>query len=344
MKKKYNPYSSKNALFVSLALSLFCHLLLVRATAFNFRTTHDVAYDSISYDILLSYFGTVVFLFILFKYSFWISQKNIEPIKKNLIILIGLLLLAIPLSIFFSYIYNLLLSNPKIYFGNEVVYKKLLLDNMYAFIVFLITLSISIIIRSQKLEAESVRYHYEALKNQLNPHFLFNTLNTLDGLIGHDDEKAHHYLQNLSLTFRHAIQREEVVELSEELKLVEAYFYMMKIRYGESIHLHHNINEKHKSCFVLHISLQLLIENAVKHNAINDKYPLTIMIETTDDCKIRVANNKNWKWKEDESTGIGLANLSERYMLQYGKEVKVIDNPDIFCVEIPLIEQVQSKS
>jgi len=111
-----------------------------------------------------------------------------------------------------------------------------------AVIVFLSTWAISafvcnqqVLVENQRLVAENIRNRYEALKHQLDPHFLFNSLNTLDGLIGFDDDKARQYLQNLSSTFRYTIQNKEITTLKDELNFVECYAYLMKIRYGDNL-------------------------------------------------------------------------------------------------------------
>lgn len=341
MKKAYNPYSGKNALLVSLAICFFYYLLMASTALLNFQSKSGISLGSILFDVLISYIGTVILVFIQFKFSFWVVQKNLEPYKKHLVILVGLFLITPPLSFFFSYLYDLLLSNPSLYLGN-VIYKKLMQDFIYAFIVFLITLSIFTILRGQKLESESIRNRFEALKNQLDPHFLFNSLNTLDALIGYDDEKAHEYLQNLSLIFRHTFQNKEIVELSEELNLIKAYAHILEIRYDNGLILEYQIDDKYCSSLILQVSLQLLVENAVKHNIANEKYPLHILIKTTESGSIRVENNKNLRLDKNTGTGVGLTNLSERYMLLFNKEIKIENGADIFSVEIPLISHISN--
>jgi LytS/YehU family sensor histidine kinase len=191
----------------------------------------------------------------------------------------------------------------------------------------------------QNLITENIRSRYEALKNQLNPHFLFNTLNTLDGLIGFDDEKAHNYLQNLSSSFRYTIQNKEIITLKEELKFVESYVYLMKIRYGDDLSVQYAIDEKYSDFCIMPITLQLLIENAIKHNVINDEQPLKIHIETTGKESVVVSNAIQPKISPEAGEGIGLANLIERYNLLFGKEVTITQN-GVFAVEIPLIKTV----
>jgi LytS/YehU family sensor histidine kinase len=164
-------------------------------------------------------------------------------------------------------------------------------------------------------------------------------LNTLDGLIGFDDEKAHYYLQNLSSSFRYTIQNKEITTLKDELQFVESYSYLMKIRYGDSLKIQYAVDEKYKNYYIMPVSLQLLIENAIKHNVINDKHPLTIYIETSENETITVYNAIQPKINAEEGEGIGLANLIERYKLLFGMEVMITKN-GIFGVEIPLIKQI----
>jgi LytS/YehU family sensor histidine kinase len=196
-----------------------------------------------------------------------------------------------------------------------------------------------VLLENQQLIAENMRNRYEALKNQLNPHFLFNTLNTLDGLIGFDDEKAHNYLQNLSSSFRYTIQNKEITTLKEELDFVKSYTYLMKIRYGENLTIQYAVDEKYNNFQIMPISLQLLIENAIKHNVINDKHPLTIFVETTENDSIKVSNTIQPKINAEAGEGVGLANLVERYNLLFGKDVVITQN-GVWGVEIPLIGEI----
>ncbi len=196
-------------------------------------------------------------------------------------------------------------------------------------------------LENQKLVIENMRNRYEALKNQLDPHFLFNTLNTLDGLMDVDVDKAHEYVHCLSSSFRYIIQNKEITTLKEELDFVETFTYLMKIRYGNNLNIQYAVNDKYNDFLIMPVSLQLLIENAVKHNVINDKHPLTINIETTGNDTIKVSNIIQPKINAETGEGVGLANLVERYNLLFGKEV-LITQSDIFGVEIPLISTPQA--
>ena len=192
-------------------------------------------------------------------------------------------------------------------------------------------------VENEALRTENILTRFEALKSQLDPHFLFNSLNTLQSLITLDTEKAENYLQQLSSVLRHTLQNKEVLSLEEELKCVHAYCEMMQIRYGENLKFEFQIDAKYNNYSVLPLSLQSLIENSVKHNVISSKQPLVVTVETGDDS-VSVSNSIQLKTKPEESNGIGLVNLSERYRLKWNKEVEITNDGNTFCVKLPLIK------
>ena len=183
-----------------------------------------------------------------------------------------------------------------------------------------------------------MRAHYEALKNQVNPHFLFNSLNTLNSLIKIDADKAQNYVQQLSSVFRYTLQNQEIITLKEEMDFTQSYCQLMQIRYGENLKFVQQIDEKYYSYKIMPLSLQILVENAIKHNVVSNKHPLTIIIKTTVDDNIIVSNPIQPKIKPEQGNGIGLVNLSERYRLMWKKEISIDKKNDMFEVTIPLIQ------
>lgn len=294
--------------------------------------------------ILLTNF--IVF-YLLFLFSFNIILKKWKKGIKFCTITFGSFLIMVVLSVLFSESGFLLVHNSSIPF-NIMIIANLMKDFIVVIIVLLTTLLINsvnerqqAVLENERLIVENIRIRYEVLKNQVDPHFLFNSLNTLDGLIAMDRDKAHEYVQNLSSVFRYAIGNKEVLHLNEELEFTESYAGLMKIRYGENFQIQYRIDEKYLSWFVMPISLQLLVENATKHNIISTKYPLIVTIETTPNDTIRVINNIRLKTDADPGEGIGLANLTERYKLLFQKEI-VITKTEDFCVEIPLIKELET--
>lgn len=192
-------------------------------------------------------------------------------------------------------------------------------------------------VENETLRAENISSRYEALKNQVDPHFLFNSLNTLQSLIDIDVDKAGGFVQQLSTVLRYTLKNEEVVTLFEELNCVRSYCQMMKMRYGDNLLFDHSIDhDKYDSYYVLPLSIQGLIENAIKHNVISSKQPLTVHIMTDDNNHLIISNKIQLKIGKEEGTGIGLANLAERYRIKWNENVEIFDDGKIFSVTLPL--------
>lgn len=192
-------------------------------------------------------------------------------------------------------------------------------------------------VENETLRTENIRSRYETLKNQLDPHFLFNSLNTLRSLTEDDANKAEDFIQQLSGVLRYTLQNKEVVTLAEELECVRSYCRMMKMRYGDNLIFDHGIDhDTYDHYYVLPLSLQGLIENAIKHNVISSKQPLTVHIHTDDDNHLIISNKIQQKIGKEEGTGIGLANLAERYRIKWNENVEIFDDGTNFSVTLPL--------
>lgn len=187
----------------------------------------------------------------------------------------------------------------------------------------------------EKLKAES---ELAALKAQLDPHFMINSLNTLSYLIENDAIKANVFNQNLADLFRYMLQSKErdLVMLSEELDFLNKYLNLISIRFGDSIIITTDIDEKMFSAYLLpSISLQLLAENAIKHNNFSKKQPLKINIYLIND-HLEFVNNVSDNAAATTSTGIGLKNLNQRFKLLTGEAITIVNNFDTFIVKLPL--------
>ena len=192
-------------------------------------------------------------------------------------------------------------------------------------------------VENETLRVENLASRYEALKTQMDPHFLFNSLNTLKSLIDLDCDKAEGFVHQLSTVLRYNLQNKEVVTLTDELDCVRSYCQMMKMRYGDNLIFDHHINhEKYDNYCVLPLSIQGLIENAIKHNVISSKWPLTIHIMTDDDNHLIISNEIRPKIGKEEGSGIGLANLAERYRIKWNENVEIFDDGTNFTVTLPL--------
>ncbi|MCC8146208.1 MAG: histidine kinase [Bacteroidales bacterium] len=198
------------------------------------------------------------------------------------------------------------------------------------------------VVQNQKLQTESAKNQYESLKNQLNPHMLFNSLNTLSTLVDESVEKSKEYIHELSYVLRYTLQESEnyKVDLQQEIDYSNAYIFLQQMRYEDSLSFNVQVSGTAKRKQVSPMSLQLLIENAIKHNQISSKKPLAINICTVDDEWLIVSNTIQPKFNitNARTTGIGLENLNKRYMLLFDKEIEVDKGSDTFTVKIPLIE------
>ncbi len=210
---------------------------------------------------------------------------------------------------------------------------------------------LSLIIKNQEkieenknLTIENFKNRYNALKNQTDPHFLFNSLNSLNGLIGYDDERAHEYLIQLSSVFRYTLQGRPVVTLSDELEFAGSYIYLMKIRYGDALSVNIQIPDGHQEYYILPFAIQTLVENAVKHNIVSLNKPLNLVIKMTEDETIIVENNLQPRQDVRDGNGLGLSNLNERYWLMFRKSINIEANDFVFRVGIPLIKNMDKYS
>ncbi len=194
------------------------------------------------------------------------------------------------------------------------------------------------VMREQKLREENLIFQNQTLKNQINPHFLFNSLNTLSSLVSTQTEVAEKFINRLSSIYRYILENgsKERVSLGAELSFIRDYFILYKIRDEDKIQLSVDLEEPEKY-EILPVSLQLLTENAIKHNTATRESPLKISIYL-DGRYVAVRNNLQRMPTQLESTGTGLKNLGERLKLSTGKELVVEKTESEFLVKVPLLE------
>lgn len=188
------------------------------------------------------------------------------------------------------------------------------------------------------LEHEKAETELKVLKGQLDPHFIFNNFNALAGAIREDKKVALSFVSHMSETFRYSIERKDhhLVTLEEELRFLESYIYLMKIRFKEGLTTKINIDSQLLNKQLPHHALQLLFENAIKHNIVSLNKPLRIDVRSNDGHLI-VANDLSPKKSSMTNTGLGLANLRKRYELLGYDSVHVLSNEDKFIVKLELI-------
>jgi len=198
--------------------------------------------------------------------------------------------------------------------------------------------------RSQQLEKESLLFQFETLRNQVNPHFLFNSFNTLISLIEEDKDAAVEYVQRLSDFFRTILHLRDksMISIQEELELIKNYAYLQMKRYGQNLVLKNSIPSSVLLKGIAPLTLQMLVENAIKHNVIASGRPLNIEISLTSNDYIMVKNNIQKRMVEENSSGLGLQNIRNRYKFLSDKEVEIIVSSSYFSVAIPLLGDVEN--
>ena len=193
-------------------------------------------------------------------------------------------------------------------------------------------------IENEHLRTENLQTRYNMLLGQISPHFFFNSLNSLSMLVREkSDEKALAYIDQLSYTFRYIIQNGQntLSTLEEEIEFARAYGELFKVRYADKLFFDIEIDPELNSWMLPALSLQPLIGNAVKHNTITRKMPLNVKIYTEGTTLI-VSNRKAPKIETEPSTGIGLENLRNRWLLIAGEEFKIVESDEFFTIHLPL--------
>jgi hypothetical protein len=180
---------------------------------------------------------------------------------------------------------------------------------------------------------------FDSLKSQVNPHFLFNSLNALSALIEESPVQASQFVDELSKMYRYLLKAndQELILLSTELQFIESYTHLLQTRHGKGVNVQICVSENYMTSSLPPLTLQLLVENAVKHNVIQVSRPLLIQIDTTETGQLRVRNNLQRKNVRAISNGIGLANIAAKYNMLTQTDIVVQDEDGHFTVLLPLL-------
>jgi sensor histidine kinase YesM len=195
-------------------------------------------------------------------------------------------------------------------------------------------------VNAERLLKEGHRAQYESLRSQVNPHFLFNSLNALTNLVYEDPDKAAKFIKQLSEVYRYVLDTrdKELVPLAEEIKFLESYLFLQRIRFGNKLQVDIALNGEQQ---VAPLVLQMLIENAIKHNVVSEESPLRIRLFQENGWVIVENNRRTKRTLPEESTGVGLANIRSRYTYFSDKPVHVLSDDEKFTVKLPVISTVQ---
>ena len=196
-----------------------------------------------------------------------------------------------------------------------------------------------LLLLAERQKKENILSQFETLKNQVNPHFLFNCLNALSMLVLEDGKKAEQFISKLTKVYRYVLDYRNlnVIPLGEEMRFLENYLFLQKIRFEEGLDIEVDIQPKAHVRLVPPLSLQLLVENALKHNIISKSKPLQLQIYQEDEDLI-VKNNLQLRSEKEASTGIGLENLHQRYALLSERLPQFSQSPTTYEARIPLLD------
>jgi len=195
--------------------------------------------------------------------------------------------------------------------------------------------------QAEKLKVEMLAYKYESLRNQINPHFLFNSLNVLSDLVYDDQALAVKFIRQLSDLFRYVLDSrdKELVPLREELDFIQSFTFLLKTRFEEKLKIDIDIQANPED-YIVPMSLQLLIENAVKHNEVSEAFPLRISIRKTGDY-LEVENNLQPKSVGDDSKQTGLKNITQQFAFFSEKPIKIITSDERYLVRVPILKSLE---
>ncbi len=195
------------------------------------------------------------------------------------------------------------------------------------------------LVMTEQLKKESLQAQLESLKNQVNPHFLFNSLNVLSNLVHKDANRAEEFIDQFASVYRYVlnIQDKMAVTLGEELEFLKSYIFLQKIRFQDGFEVAIEIDEHCYGHYVVPMSLQMMVENAIKHNVVSSEEPLRVQIYL-DHSRIHVVNKINLRTDENKSVGMGLNNLRQRYFLMAGILPDFENTEGEFVATLPLIK------
>src|SRR6185295_12470087 len=268
-----------------------------------------------------------------------------KPLQKISVLILSVIFYTVPVSVLLLVGWYKLFSTEPVNW-NIVTESTLIIMICVIFIthvyetIFLVKESESEMIRNEQLERARAEAELEALKNQIDPHFIFNSLNTLSHLIDNNPAKARQFNDNLADVYRYILQNKarDLVLLREELQFLQSYFLLLQIRFEKAVELQLNLRDETLDQYLIPpISLQILAENAIKHNEFSEASPLLIEIEMKND-ELVIHNPVHRKVLRKASSKIGLQNLGERYKMTTNKEIIIKDEEKDFTVILPILK------
>ena len=331
-------------LFKYLLMYLLISIGLTAIMCFNCLFDIEDGWRSIFYSFLLTivlWNGNGIL-------SEWLDRKISwveKPIVRAVVGIIGMVVYSvIALGLVGAFFYLVLFKASVDWFFSKALPELLISGLVITSIISLILYSRAFLqhwrqaeLIATRLQKEKYASQYRSLKNQLNPHFLFNSLNTLSALVYKDPDASAKFIKQLSQIYRYVLEysEKEIVPLSKELEFIEDYLELLSIRFGNNLRYEQSIIPEMDE-YIAPLTLQLLVENAIKHNIVSSDQPLLLVVKREDDMII-IQNRFQPKSQVQESTGIGLKNIQLRYEQLSDKAVEVLSNESFFTVKVPVL-------
>jgi sensor histidine kinase YesM len=343
-----SKYALKPTLFSILAISI---ILTATASVFN-HTYKNLAFDKILIHFILNTLVNAFILIfeILLIYGISIMFKKIVQLNSKKQIVLEFIVSLTAIYAFLIILYTTLIqpitsiNNNK---SDRILFREYLAVNTIGVLcLYLLFISFQYHFKTvqEQIRSKNIKIRYteakiKALNNQINPHFLFNSLSVLTSLVHTNTNQSENFINQLSKTYNYLLEHQDVrlVKLKYELDFIKSYFFLLQIRFGSKIQLELHIEDRFNDYQIPPICLQLLIENAIKHNRMSADHPLIITIQIKDQ-NIIVKNNLNKRNELQKSTGIGINNIRNRYHLILGKDIAVCDSGTYFEVRLPIIK------
>lgn len=275
--------------------------------------------------------------------------SDMDVRKRQLISIFAIILGFFVLDFILSTFLMILANNSRIHIIEPNFILKTIASLIFSFLIFGIYEGIYLtsrlgknLLEKEKLIKENVMSQLSGLRSQINPHFLFNSLNTLSTLVHEDAQRADQFVAKLAKVYRYMLDTNEdtLVTLEDELGYLEAYRHLLKERFGDNLIFTEEIHPSILKKYIVPLSLQITFENCVKHNVATKTQPLTISLHTSANHeRICIRNNKQKMNFNTPSTGVGLENIKQRYIYFSDKKVIIKDEKDYFQVCLPLLKE-----
>jgi sensor histidine kinase YesM len=333
---------------ISIAMSLLVHFNSIMAIFSESTRFHGNSGNASLANVLSEVFITFLVAFFTFLLNFYII-KPLDGLRKlglkRILFSIVLTLISVYLlsDLFFA-VKHLIngIDNPKkfilLFFFRDLFMAALVLTCVLIIKVFYEKQAI--LLENEKLILENLQSQYQSLKNQVSPHFLFNSLTALTELISEEPVVAKQYVSHLSQVLRYTLQSNEnqTACLRDEVDSVKSYMFLVEMRYSTNLKIDFKTGDAYNNYRLPPLTIQTLIENAVKHNEISKRNPLIINVFTNSSGNLIVSNAIREKLSPEPGTGIGLTNLSKQYKLLCGQDILISRSDREFFVEVPLLK------